>query len=148
MEGLGVAFLGVIALSSLVQAGFLIGLALGARRLGRRVDEMQQRLDRDLRPALDSLSRISRNLAEVSDTAVLQVRRLDDLIADTAEKIEETTSRFRALIVRPLGPVGDVLALLKGIRRGIEVYTRFRGYEGAVRGTRRRYDAEDEHLFI
>lgn len=147
MEGLGVGFLGVIALSSLVQAAFLIGLALSARRLGRRVDEMQQRLDRDLRPTLESLSRISRNLAEVSDTAVLQARRIDDLIADTVEKIEETTSIVRSFVVRPLGPLGDILAFLRGLRRGIEVYSQFRGHDSAVRGGRRRY-AEDEHLFI
>lgn len=147
MEGLGVGFLGVIALSSLVQAAFLIGLALSARRIGRRMDEMQQRLDRDLRPTLDSLSRISRNLAEVSDTAVLQARRIDDLIADTVDKVAETTSVLRSFIVRPLGPLADIMAFLKGIRRGIEVYSQFRGYDSAVRGSRRRY-SEDEHLFI
>jgi len=147
MEGLGVGFLGVIALSSLVQAAFLIGLALSARRMGRRMDEMQQRLERDLRPTLDSLSRISRNLAEVSDTAVLQARRIDDLIADTVDKVAETTSVLRSFIVRPLGPLADILAFLKGIRRGIEVYSQFRGHDSAVRGSRRRY-SEDEHLFI
>jgi hypothetical protein len=147
MEGLGVGFLGVIAVSSLVQAAFLIGLAMSARRLGRRVDEMQQRLDHDLRPTLESLSRISRNLAEVSDTAVLQARRIDDLIADTVEKVEETTSVVRSFVVRPLGPLGDILAFLRGLRRGFEVYSQFRGHASAVRGARRRY-AEDEHLFI
>ena len=147
MEGLGVAFLGVIALSSLVQAGFLIGLALNARRVGRRVDEMQQRLDRDLRPVLDSLSRISRNLAEVSDTAVLQARRLEDLVADSVEKIEATTSLLRSFVVRPLGSLSGILPFLKGIRRGIEVYSQFWSHDTVVRGGRRRY-AEDEHLFI
>jgi hypothetical protein len=147
MEGVGVGFLGVIALSSLVQAAFLIGLALSARRLGRRVEEIQQRVDRDLRPTLESLSRISRNLAEVSDTAVIQARRVDALIADTVEKIEDTTSMVRAFVVRPLGPLGDILAFLRGVRRGVEVYSQSKGHDSAVRGTRRRY-AEDEHLFI
>jgi sugar-specific transcriptional regulator TrmB len=147
MDGVGVGFLGVIALSSLVQAAFLIGLALSARRLGRRVEEIQQRVDRDLRPTLESLSRISRNLAEVSDTAVIQARRVDELIADTVEKIEETTSMVRSFVVRPLGPLSDILAFLRGVRRGVEVYSQFKGHDSAVRGTRRRY-TEDEHLFI
>src|SRR5262245_66376311 len=129
MDGLGVGFLGIIALSSLVQAGFLIGLAIGARRLGRRVDEIQTRVDRDLKPTLESLSRISRNLAEVSDTAVLQARRIDDLIADTVEKVEDATSVMRAFVTRPLGPLGDILAFLRGLRRGIEVYTQFRSHD-------------------
>jgi hypothetical protein len=147
MEGLGVGFLGIIALSSLVQAAFIIGLALNARRLGRRVEEMHQRMDRDLRPTLESLSRISRNLAEVSDTAVLQARRIDGLIADTVDKIEDTTAVVRSFVVRPLGPLADILAFLRGVRRGIQVYSQYRGHDSAVRGSRRRY-SEDEHLFI
>ena len=45
-DRLAMLFLGLIALASLVQAAFLIVLAAGARRVGRRVDELQQRLDR------------------------------------------------------------------------------------------------------
>lgn len=147
MEGLGVGFLGVIALSSLVQAAFLIVLGLSTRRMGRRLDELQQRIDRDLRPSLDSLARITRNLAEVSDTAVLQARRVDELVADTVEKVEEITSELRSFVLRPLGPLSQLLAFFRGVRRGVEVYSKFRGHDGAARGHRRRY-AEDEHLFI
>src|SRR5438445_646658 len=82
-------FLGVIALSSLVQAAFLIGLAVGGRRLARRLVAMQRGIDREIRPTLDNLSRITRNLTEIADLATLQARRVDDLLADTVDKIEE-----------------------------------------------------------
>jgi hypothetical protein len=145
----GVLFLGVIALSSVVQAGFLIGLALGGRRLGRRLDALNERIDRDIRPALDNLGRITRNVAEVTDIVTLQARRVDDLLADTIEKIEDTTDTIRRVIVRPLGPLADVAAFFKGVRRGLSVYTQLRGLEAQGR-TRppRRHSEEDEHLFI
>lgn len=148
MDSLGVVFLGIIALSSLVQAVFLIGLARGGKQLARRIDELQERIDREIRPGLDHLTRMTRNLAEVSDLAVLQARRVDVLLADTVEKIEEATSALRRFVLRPLGPLVDVLAFLKGIRRGLEVYRQLRGLDLEERASARRYAEEDEHLFI
>jgi hypothetical protein len=148
MESWAVLFLGVIALSSLVQAAFLIGLAVGGRRLARRLDEMQRAIDREIRPSLDNLSRITRNVAEIADLATLQARRVDDLLADTVDKIEEATTMIRRVILRPLGPLVDVAAFLKGLRRGVSVYRKLRGLEAQGRGSSRRYADEDEHLFI
>jgi hypothetical protein len=148
MESWGVVFLGIIALASIVQAGFLIGLTLEGKKLSRRVAELQDRIEKDLRPSLDNLSRMSRNLAEVSDLAVLQVRRVDGLLADTIEKVEETTNLIREVVLRPIGPLVDLAAFLKGIRRGLEVYQQLRGFERRERVSRRGYDEDDEHLFI
>ena len=147
-ESWGVVFLGVIALASLVQAGFLIGLAVAGRRLARRLDAMQDRIDREIRPAMDNLARISRNFAEVTDLVTLQARRIDDLLADTIEKIEEATTMIRRVVIRPLGPLVDLTAFLKGIRRGVEVYYKLRGLETRHRPPPRRVADEDEHLFI
>jgi hypothetical protein len=148
-ESWGVVFLGVIALSSLVQAGFLIGLAVAGRRLTKRLDTMQDRIDREIRPAMDNLARISRNFAEVTDLVTLQARRIDDLLADTIEKIEDTTTMIRRVVVRPLGPLVDLTAFLKGVRRGVEVYYKLRGLEKSRhRPPPRRVADEDEHLFI
>jgi hypothetical protein len=148
METWAVVFLGVIALTSLVQSAFLLGLALQGRRLARRVTEVQERFERDLRPSLEGLSRITRNLAEVSDLAVLQARRIDGALADTIEKIEETTSLVRRTLLRPLGPLVDLAAFLKGLKRGLEVYQQLRGFERRSPRPPRGYEAEDEHLFI
>lgn len=147
MSTWGVVFLGIIALASIVQAGFLIGLALEGRKLSRRVAELNDRVERELRPGLDNLSRMSRNLAEVSDLAVLQVRRIDGLLADTIEKVEETTTIIRRVVLRPIGPLVDLAAFLKGVRRGLEVYQQLRGFERRER-VPRGYDEDDEHLFI
>jgi hypothetical protein len=148
MDGWAIVFLGVIALSSLVQAAFLIGLAVGGRRLARRIDELQTRMEREIRPSLDNLSRISRNFAEITDLATLQARRIDDVLADTVDKIEEATSVIRRVILRPLGPLVDLAAFLKGLRRGVQVYRKLRGLENQGRRSSPRHVEEDEHLFI
>src|SRR3989304_6082131 len=122
MTAWALVFLGVIGVAALVQSAVLIGLAVAGRRLSRRIEALQTRLERDVSPALRDLTRVSRNVAEISDIATLQARRLDLALADTIEKIEETTSVAQRLILRPLGPVADIVAFLKGLRRGIDVY--------------------------
>jgi hypothetical protein len=148
MDSLGVVFLGLIALSSLVQAVFLIRLTIEGRKFSSRLDAIQDRLEREVRPAFDNLNRITRNLAEVSDTAVLQARRVDGLLADTVDKIEETTGTLQKLVLRPFGPLVDVGAFLKGIQRGLSVYRQLSGMDSPGRPFVRRAAEEDEHLFI
>lgn len=150
MESWGVVFLGVIAVATVVQVAFTVGLALGGLRLFRRVEELQTRIERDVKPALDHLSRITRNVAEVTDLATLQARRIDYFLADTVDKLEELTSAVRDVVSRPLGPLADVLAFVKGLRKGIDAYRHLGGLESSRRrGVPRRSPAEDdEHLFI
>src|SRR4029453_9247452 len=150
MESWGVVFLGLIALASLAQAGFLIGLALAGMRLARRVDELNARLDREFKPALENLTPVIRAAAQIPGLAPLQARRVDLLLADTIEKIEETTGLIQQFVVRPLKPIGGIFAFLRGIQRGLEVYTQLgRGAAGPPQAHRRpSHTEDDEHLFI
>jgi len=145
MEPWGVFFLGVIALASVVQAGFLIGLVVSGRRLARRMDALQARLDREISPALENLTRVSRAAAEIADLATLQARRFDLLLSDTIAKIEETTVAVQQLVVRPLKPIGGILAFLRGLQRGMDVYFQL---DRGAHPRRRGHGEDDEHLFI
>ena len=141
-------FLGVIALASLTQTLFLVVLALESKRIAARVDELRDRFEKDLRPSLASLQRISGNLAEISDMGAQSARRIDRVLADTLDKVESATEQVKNFLVRPPAPIGDVAAFVKGVKRGYDVYRQLRGYDGGRRGSSRRYEAEDEHLFI
>jgi hypothetical protein len=147
MDTWGVVFLGIIAAASVVQSAFLLGLALEGKKLSRRVAEIQDRIEREIKPSLDNVARVTRNLAEVSDLAVLQARRVDGLLADTIEKVEETTTLIRKVVLKPIGPLVDLAAFLKGLRRGLEVYQQLRGFERRER-VARGFEDDDEHLFI
>lgn len=146
----GTVFLGVIALASVVQAAFLIGLVLYGRRLGQRLDALQSRLDREISPALLNFTRVSRAAAEIADLATVQARRVDLVLADTIDRIEETSAVVQQLVVRPLKPIGGIVAFLKGLQRGMEVFFAF-DRDAAVRRPpprRRAHGEDDEHLFI
>jgi hypothetical protein len=90
---------------------------------------------------------VSRNVTLVSDLATAQAHRIQDVIAETARKVEETRDEVRAILAQPAAALSDVLAFLKGIKRGLEVYRQLGGFEAQAKGASRRY-TEDEHLFI
>jgi hypothetical protein len=150
MSPWGIVFLGVIALASVVQAAFLVGLVVYGRRLARQVEALQSRLDREISPVLQSVSRVGQAAGEIADLATLQARRLDLVLADTIEKVEETTAVIQRLVVKPLKPIGLVAAFLKGLQRGAEVYLQLDrdAPPRAAPPRRRRHAEDDEHLFV
>ena len=148
MDSPGVQILlGAIALSSVVQAVVLVGVAVGGLQLMKRVQQLQGRVEREIQPVLESLTSISRNVAEVSDVAVLQVRRVEAVVDETIERIDEARAQVRRVIRRPRGLLGDVSAVFKGVRRGLAVYQRLGVVQPESQAKQRRY-AGDEHLFI
>jgi hypothetical protein len=147
MDSLGLVFLGVIALASLVQGAFLVGLALGGLRLARRMGEIQRSVETEIRPAIDDVSRLARNLASVSEIATGQARRLEALVAGTVTRVEGARSQVRSAVGPPLESLRDMGAIVKGVRRGLDVYHRLGGMAARRQGASRRY-AGDEHLFI
>jgi len=147
MDSLGLVFLGVIAFASLVQGLFLVGLAVGGLRMVRRMGEIQKSVETEIRPALDDVSRLARNLASVSELATQQAERLETVVAHTVKRVDDARTQVRDAVGRPLDSFRDVTAILKGFKRGFDVYQRLGGLAAQRQGATRRY-AEDEHLFI
>jgi hypothetical protein len=147
MDTVGVVFLGLIALSSLVQGTLLLILARGGLRLSKRIQDLQARVEAEVKPILDDVNAVARNVSQVSDLAAAQAQRLQDVIAETARKVEETRDEIKGVLAHPTHALGDAFAFLKGIRRGLEVYRQLGGFEAQTKGAARRY-GDDEHLFI
>jgi hypothetical protein len=147
MESWGVVFLGVIAAASVVQAVFLIGLARAGQRMGKRLDDLQRRIDEDLRPGLENLTRVTQSLAAISDVAAAQTLRIGELVTTALDRAEETVDLVQKTLLKPLGPLADVMAFFKGVRRGVDVYRQLGAMDRERRVAPRHYQ-DDEHLFI
>jgi hypothetical protein len=146
MDSWGTILLGVIALGSFIQALVIIGVALGGLRVAKRVQNMQANVDREIRPALDSLMRVANNATEVAEVVTTQARRVENLIGLTVERLDMARAQVRGRMARPMASLADVGALLKGFRRGLSVYRQLGGLQEQAGGSRRYRD--DEHLFI
>jgi hypothetical protein len=147
VDTLSLVLLGVIALGSLLQGAFLISVAFTGRRVGRRLEELRERADRELKPSIDNLTRVTRNLAEVSDLAARQGRRVDETLAQAAATLESTGEELRSAALDLMAPLQRAAAMVKGLRRGFVVYQQLGGLEAQGQGSSRRY-RDDEHLFI
>jgi methyl-accepting chemotaxis protein len=141
MHILVIVFLAVIAVSSLLQAAAAVAAAIAARKLEERVDELEGRFERDLRPALANVARIVETAADVSDKAAAQARRVDSAVAGAAERINDAVDRLargvQETVVGSLEKVEDrvgrrvrrvsrpfarAAAIVEGFRRGVIVW--------------------------
>lgn len=147
MENLALVFLGLIALAALVQGAFLIALGVGGVRFVRRVVEVHRGMQAEILPAFVNMNRIAADMNEVSLVTAAQVVKVEDLVATTLSRVEDVRVHIADVAAGPLDAFRDVGALVKGLRRGLQVYRQLGALGAQRRGATRRY-AGDEHLFI
>ena len=145
-SSLAVVFLAVIALTSLLQAGFVGALAFGARLGVRKLDELDDTVERAVVPRIRKVVRLAGNAADLSEKSLAQARRVDGLVAGASRKaeryIDEASSRVEDAVERVADRVGaeveartararehrilrklsNATAFAKGVRRALEVW--------------------------
>jgi hypothetical protein len=104
-------------------------------------------VDRELRPALDSLNRVARNASDVAEVVNIQAARIEDMVGLTVERLDAMRAQVQGRVSRPAVSFADVGALIKGFRKGLRVYRQLGAVQDEVAGGARRY-RDDEHLFI
>jgi len=126
MDSLILVLLGVIAFASLLQAASLVIIGREGRRIFRRLDDVAERVGRDLRPALADLERASENLADVTEVAAVQARRVDRLMAEAVVRIEHATDVLRDVVIPSASRLMTAAAAFRGIRKGLQLLRRWR----------------------
>ena len=114
-EPLALAFLGVIALASLLQAGFVVAFALGVRTGGRKVADVESRLSSDVLPRLTQAARAAETAADLSARAVVQARRVDAAVSDASLRLLGAVDRTSERVERFAEGATD--RLVGGVRR-------------------------------
>jgi hypothetical protein len=143
-------FLAIIALQTLVQAVFVVGLAFGARRGGQALAAVEERVERELPRHLVTVANACERAAAVAETAQEQVEKagaalseadarlrgvlnlasgMVSRVADHApadleddEQDEEEDAGNGATFALP-GRLGQAFALLKGAQRAWAVWS-------------------------
>lgn len=142
---LAAVFLGVIALTSLVQVAAVVALALGLRRLESKLAHVQARYDGTIAPALGRLDALTRRAADGVEAARVQFVHVDDAISRSTVALDRavTAATGRAeravdraeagvdsLVHRGISAVeprsGRAGAVVRGVRTGLRVWRAFR----------------------
>jgi len=135
-------FLGLIAAATLAMAVGHIGLLVAVLRLAKRVDTLSARVERDIGPLVERLTRVADNLQRASSLAAVQVERLDRLFAGASKRADATMSLVQGAVV---GPIREGLAVIAALRGVIAAVRSIRGSRTARAASK--FDDEDP-LFI
>jgi hypothetical protein len=134
-------FLAVIAVATLAIAVAQIAAIVIASRAARRIAEIAEQLERDVRPLFGQLNAIGSDAARAAALATAQVERVDRLFSDVALRVDETLNAVQHSVI---GPVREGRALLSAFRAALQAVRELRRNGRARQGR-----AEDEDaLFI
>jgi len=129
-------FLGVIAVATLAMAVVLVAVLVAASRLARRVGRTLDQLELELKPLFDHLNAIGRDASRAAAVATAQIERVDRVISDLAQRLDQALSSFHGFLD---GPAREGRAILSALAAAFR----------AMRGRPRHGRTEDEDaLFI
>jgi hypothetical protein len=148
MNEWAVVFLGVMALTGMVQCVFVVVAALSVRSSGQRVHELCQRFDAEIKPTLDDLRKGAANVRSISDSGREQAARIEALLSTTLGSLEATIENVRSLIVEPIASLTELSAFWGGLRRGLDTYRDTDPKRRSVSKPKHRPEDADEHMFI
>ena len=113
-----IVLLGVVALSSLVQVVLLLAAAAAARRGAERVSVLEAELREQLREGLARFQSVAEDVTTVAHKAHEQVERVEHLLDISTNGARKAVDAAGKALLPPL----KLLALYKGVRRGIDIY--------------------------
>jgi hypothetical protein len=133
-----VIWLGTMAVALAVMALVQVAVLLGALRLGRELLQTTQELRREITPLVEKAQRISEDAGRVAALAAVQAERIDQLLASTTRKVDDTLSVVLASLVEP-------------VRQGVTLFAAVRalvaGFRGPTGQSHHRREGEDA-LFV
>lgn len=134
-------FLGVIAVATLAIAVAQVAVIVVAGRAARRLAQLAEQFERDVKPLFGQLNAIGHDAARAASLATAQVERVDRLFSDVTLRFEQTLNAVQDSVI---GPVREGRALLSAFRAAMQAVRDLR-----QNGRARQGRAEDEDaLFI
>lgn len=108
-----VFWIGVIAVSVLLiaigQLAMSIAMTIAARKVSRAVDDVRG----EIKPLIAKANRIADDAARVTELAVIQVERVDSLLATTTARVDETLGLLQTVVGRPVRQGAAIMAALR-----------------------------------
>jgi hypothetical protein len=138
-------FLAIIALSALLQAGFVVALAVAARRGGHLLSGLETRMEAALPGHVETITRLSERTATLADSVALHTERTGLAMDEAGEKLQHLFGRTSSLVAHAAsgpedaapaaseddspdglgalpGGLGQAYAVFKGLRRALAVW--------------------------
>ena len=141
MTDWAVVFLGVMAVCLVVMTTIQIGLIIVGVRVAKQTTAAIDDLRRELRPLSEKVNRIAEDAARATSLAALQVERLDQMMASTASRLDDTLGVVQGLMSGPVKGGATAIAVFRA------AFSMFREWKARGHRTRTVRD-DDEALFV
>ena len=132
--------LGTIAAATLIMALIQIGALVVAARVARQAQQTLASVHNDIRPLIAKISSVADDASRTATLASSQVQKLDRLLTDLSQRVDDTATVVQQAIVTP---AREGMALLAAVKAGLAA---LRGFGDARRGSSR--SEEEDPLFI
>jgi outer membrane murein-binding lipoprotein Lpp len=96
-----VAFLGAIAVATVVMALIQVGAVIYAARLAKRMEALVGRLERDVQPMIERLTAMSGEAARAATLTAQQVERVDRTLNLLGSRVDRAVDGAQRALVRP-----------------------------------------------
>jgi malonyl CoA-acyl carrier protein transacylase len=131
-------WLGIIAVAVLTMAIIQIVVGLQLMRVAKDATTTMQEFRTEIRPLLQKAHKVADDAGRVSAMALTQVERVDQLLATTAMRVDDTLQIVQESLI---APVKQGAAVMAGLKAAIAVFR--------ARQDKGRYGRDDEDaLFI
>ena len=133
-------FLRTIAVATLLMALAQVGAMVVAARFARQAQQTLVTVHEEIRPLLAKASAVADEAARTAALASAQVQKIDSLVTDLSQRVDETATVLQRAIVTP---ARQGVALLAAVKAGLAAL----GGIGDLRRSSSRSEEEDP-LFI
>lgn len=137
-------FVAILAIVAVMQAIFIVGLAMAMRIANARMAELQETLDREIARPIADLTRMADLAVRASEQTLMHTQRMGGAVEEASSKIEsvigDVTRKLQAaggdveeaveeeledeedFVDPPREERSGVAALLRGVQRAVEVW--------------------------
>jgi len=133
-------FLGIIAVAVAIMAIIQVAAIVFAMSAARRIGQVADRIEQDLRPVMSNLQAISAEGARAASLAAAQMERADRIFGDFSRRAEQVMAAIPSL----LGPAGNGFAFLNSLKAVLAAIQELR--RSSRRGAA--HPDEEDALFI
>ena len=140
MNDWSLIFLGVIAAATLIMALIQVGAVVAILRLARQAQATLSTVQRDVQPLIARANELAAEASKTMTLATAQAEKVDRLVTDLTQRIDETSAIVQQAIVTP---AREGMAIVSGIKAALGALRRpdFRTRNG-------RHAEEEDPLFI
>ena len=142
-------FLAVMAVSLAIMAAIQIGLIVVGLRVAKQVSAATSKLHEEIQPLLqkasliaDKANLVADDASRISALAAVQVERVDQFMATTTARLDDTLGIIQHVVTGPIGKGAAAISAFRAVMGAV------RDWKGAAARRRRRIQHDDDDAWF